>query len=133
MNLEQDFKGFGDALINFLYSLAKSRATGTWTGEKVSNYVLSQALIASDIDSPGGLDKHEKGDFVESFIAHAWIDHVVTLEEAADVLVGVLKLYNLEEDEQKAMVDAFRRLLDHVQENHTATENPLRRFLGLIT
>lgn len=134
MNLEQNFKGFGDALINFLYSLAKSKATGTWTGEKVSNYVLSQALIFSEISNPGGMDKHEKGDYVESFIAQAWVDRVVNTEEAVDVLVGILKTYNLEEEEQKAMTDAFRHLLDYIQEKHRKSlKKPLRRFLGLIT
>ncbi|MGC1120605.1 MAG: ribonuclease III family protein [Candidatus Methanofastidiosia archaeon] len=134
MNLEQNFKGFGDALANFLYSLAKSKATGVWTGEKVSNHVLSQALIFSKVGNPGGMDKHEKGDYVESFIAQAWIDQVVTIEEAVDVLVEVLKTYDLEEDEQKAMTDAFCSLLDYIQEKpEVPCTNPLRKFLGLIT
>ncbi|KYK37344.1 MAG: hypothetical protein HXS48_24540 [Theionarchaea archaeon] len=115
MNLEANFKGFGDALINFLYSLAKSRATNTWTGEKVSNYVLSQALIRSDLDQPGGLDKHEKGDYVEGYIAHAWIQGVITTEEACVVLVESLKKRDLEEEEQESMVEAFRRLLNYIQ------------------
>ncbi|MBU7023164.1 MAG: hypothetical protein HXS40_03270 [Theionarchaea archaeon] len=134
MNLEQNFKGFGDALINFLYSLAKSKATGVWTGEKVSNYALSQALIFSKISNPGGMDKHQKGDYVESFIAQAWIDQVVTLEEAADVLVEVLRHYDLEEDEQKVMTEAFRSLLDYIQEKPRELQrNPFKKFFGLIT
>lgn len=115
MNLEANFKGFGDALLNFLYSLAKSRATNTWTGEKVSNYVLSQALIRSDLDQPGGLDKHEKGDYVEGYIAHAWIHRVITTEEACDVLVESLKERDLEEGEQESMVEAFCNLLNYIQ------------------
>jgi hypothetical protein len=98
MSLERNFKGFGDALVNFLYSLAKSRATGEWTGEKVSNYVLSQALILSEVESPGGLDKHEKGDYVEGYIGKAWIDKIVTTEEAASIL------------------HAFRDLLNYIQQ-----------------
>lgn len=133
MNLEQNFKGFGDALINFLYSLAKSKATGVWTGEKVPNYALSQALIFSKVSSPGGMDKHQKGDYVESFIAQAWIDQAVTLEEAVDVLVHVLKTCDLEEDEQKAMTDAFRSLLDYIQEKpKVPCRNPFKKFFGLI-
>jgi hypothetical protein len=115
MNLDNNFKGFGDALVNFLYSLAKSRATGVWTGEKVSNYVLSQALIISRVEQPGGLDKHEKGDYVEGYIAKAWIDEVVTTEEAAGIVVETLKRHDLEENEQEAMVEAFTTLLNYIQ------------------
>lgn len=114
MSSEANFKGFGDALINFLYSLAKSKATGEWTGEKVSNYVLSQALIKSEVDQPGGLDKHEKGDYVEGYIGHAWIQGVVTTDEACAVLVETLKGRDLEEEEQENMVEAFRALLNHI-------------------
>jgi hypothetical protein len=134
MNLEQNFKGFGDALINFLYSLAKSKATGVWAGEKVSNHVLSQALIFSEVSNPGGMDKHQKGDYVENFIAQAWINQVVTIEEAVDVLVKALKKYDLEEDEQKAMTEAFRSLLDYIQEKpKVPCRNPFGKFFGLIT
>ena len=114
MSLDRNLKGFGDSLINFLYSLAKSRATHTWTGEKVSNYVLSQALILSDVEQPGGLDKHEKGDYVEGYIAEAWVEKLITTEEAATILAQSLKMYDLEEREQEAMVEAFRTLLNHV-------------------
>jgi hypothetical protein len=117
MNLEKNFdlKGFGDSLVNFLYSLAKSWAIGTWTGEKVSNYVLAQALIASTVRDPGGLDKHEKGDYVEGYIAHSWITKAITIEEAAKVLAGTLQMYDLEEEEQDAMVDAFCSLLNYIK------------------
>lgn len=117
MNLEKSFdlKGFGDSLVNFLYSLAKSWVIGTWTGEKVSNYVLAQALIFSDVENPGGLDKHEKGDYVEGLIAHAWITKTITIEEAAKVLGSILQKYDLEENEQEAMVNAFSILLDYIE------------------
>lgn len=117
MNLEENFKGFGDALVNFLYSLAKSKATGVWTGEKVSNYVLSQALITSELEAPGGLDKHEKGDYVEAYIAKAWIDGIVTIDEAASILIASLIQYDLEEKEREAVVEAFQTLLNHIQKN----------------
>ncbi|MBU7017932.1 MAG: hypothetical protein HXS44_10515 [Theionarchaea archaeon] len=119
MSLENDYKGFGDALINFLYSLAKSRTMKIWVGDKVSNYVLSQALIMSRVDQPGGLDKHEKGDYVEGYIAKAWIDNIITTDEAVTILVEKLKKYDLEEREQEGMVEAFRELLDYIRKkNH---------------
>ena len=119
MSSENDFKGFGDALINFLYSLAKSKVLQVWIGDKVSNYVLSQALIMSQVNQPGGLDKHEKGDYVEGYIAKAWIDGLLTTDEAVTILVRNLKKYDLEEREQEAMVEAFRELLDYIQKkNH---------------
>ncbi|MBU7047317.1 MAG: hypothetical protein HXS54_12870 [Theionarchaea archaeon] len=115
MSSENDFKGFGDALINFLYSLAKSKVLKVWIGDKVSNYVLSQALIMSQVNQPGGLDKHEKGDYVEGYIAKAWIDGLLTTDEAVTILVKNLKKYDLEEREQEGMVEAFRELLNYIQ------------------
>ena len=115
MNSRNNFKGFGDSLINFLYSLAKSKALQIWTGDKVSNFVLSQALIRSDLDQPGGLDKHEKGDFVEGYIAQAWIRGVITLDEASATLQSILQRYDLENDEQEAMVEAFKNLLNVIE------------------
>lgn len=115
MNSEKNFKAFGDSLINFLYSVAKSKATGVWSGEKVSNSVLSQALTASEVENPGGLDKHEKGDYVEDYIAKAWIEKVITTEEAVEVLVKSLKTHDLETEERKAMVEAFQKLLDYIK------------------
>lgn len=115
MSSKNNFKGFGDSLINFLYSLAKSKALHMWTGEKVSNYVLSQALIFSSLDQPGGLDKHEKGDFVEGYIAKAYIDKIISLDEATAILVATLKRFDLEEEEQHAMIEAFKNLLDAIE------------------
>jgi hypothetical protein len=115
MNSKNNFKGFGDSLINFLYSLAKSKTINIWTGEKVSNYVLSQALIFSTLNQPGGLDKHEKGDFVEGYIARAWIEGIITLEEATSILVSTLSKYDLEEHEQEAMIEAFTSLLNAIE------------------
>lgn len=115
MSSDRNLKGFGDSLVNFLYSLAKSKATQTWTGEKVSNYVLSQALILSEVEQPGGLDKHEKGDYVEEYLANAWIEKIITTEDAAATLAQSLRMYDLEAEEQEAMVEAFRTLLNHVQ------------------
>ena len=116
------FKGFGDSLINFLYSLAKSKVIKTWTGKKVSNYVLSRALIRSDLDQPGGLDKHEKGDFVEGYIAEAWINRVISLDEASLTLESTLKRFDLEDNEQEAMVEAFKDLLNVIQTRLQAGE-----------
>jgi hypothetical protein len=115
MNSKNNFKGFGDSLINFLYSLAKSKATHIWTGEKVSNYVLSQALIFSTLHQPGGLDKHEKGDFVEGYIAQAYIEGTITLDKATAILVSTLSTYDLEEQEEEAMIAAFTALLDVIE------------------
>jgi hypothetical protein len=122
MNSKNNFKGFGDSLINFLYSLAKSKVIKTWTGKKVSNYVLSRALIRSDLDQPGGLDKHEKGDFVEGYIAEAWINRVISLDEASLTLESTLKRFDLEDNEQEAMVEAFKDLLNVIQTRLQAGE-----------
>ncbi|MEA1994016.1 MAG: ribonuclease III family protein [Euryarchaeota archaeon] len=113
MSLEK----FGDAFVNFIYSLAKSLALGKYDGMKVPNSSLAIALTNSNVRSPRRSDKHKKGDYVEKTIAKAWINGKITQEECVEVLRSVLVKYDLGEriKEKKAIAEAFTSLLNEIK------------------
>ena len=84
---------FGDALINFLYSLAKSAVTREFCGEKVSDRSLAAALretpLKPELRPRSTVD--DLGDAVEAFCAYLWIKQLVSLEEMVDILSNAIK------------------------------------------
>ena len=81
---------FGDVLVNFVMSAAVYRVSGAYDGIKFSNHVLMQALLQSTLSSPPRTDKHQKGDFVEGFIAAAW-NNPYTAEDMISILAENLE------------------------------------------
>jgi Ribonuclease III len=85
---------FGDALLNFAYSIALTETGGIPRGTKVPDKVLADAAAKA------GLRKHlprrvKKGDVansLEALLGHAWLRKVITLEE----IVSCLKTEALE-------------------------------------
>ncbi|MFQ6087743.1 MAG: ribonuclease III family protein [Candidatus Methanofastidiosia archaeon] len=114
MSSERNLSSFGDVLLNFLYSLAKSEVSMRYEGERVKNHVLARALSNSKVEVPRRLDKHGKGDFVENFIAKAWIEKLISTKEAVEILKSSLSRCGLEREED-AMVEGFSKLLDEIE------------------
>lgn len=93
MRYKRDFRDkglskFGDSLVNFVFSLALSEYLGRPTGERVPNASLSTALELSGLKHvvPPRTDKHGKGDIAEAIFAYAWLEGVVSIEEAVEIL-----------------------------------------------
>ncbi|NJE48802.1 ribonuclease III family protein [Thermococcus sp. 9N3] len=93
MRYERDFtdKGlakFGDSLLNFAFSLALSEYIGRPTGERVPNASLALALEMSGLRklAPPRSDKHARGDVAEAIFAYAWLEGLITIEEAAKLI-----------------------------------------------
>ncbi|AHL21957.1 ribonuclease III family protein [Thermococcus nautili] len=93
MRYERDFtdKGlakFGDSLLNFAFSLALSEYLGRPTGERVPNASLSIALEMSGLRklAPPRSDKHARGDVAEAIFAYAWLEGIITIDEAARII-----------------------------------------------
>jgi len=110
----------GDALVNFIYSLAKSAVSTQATGTKVSDYVLSTAYRSSIWEKNEGLRlKGRKGylaDHVESLVLYFWVFELVSLEEMVEYLTKSLnpeKLHHSREEEQIAVL-SFKNLLDEL-------------------
>jgi len=110
----------GDALVNFIYSLAKSVVSTQATGTKVSDFVLSTAYRSSLWEKNEVLRlKGKKGylaDHVESLVLYFWVFELVSLEEMVEYLTKSLdpeKLHHSREEEQIAVL-SFKNLLDEL-------------------
>jgi hypothetical protein len=111
----------GDALVNFLYSLAKSSVSTHSTGTKVSDYILATAYRSSlwmknDILKLKGR-KGYLADHVEALILYFWVFELVSLEEMIIHLTKELKpekLHHSREEEQIAVL-SFQNLLNELQ------------------
>ena len=78
----------GDAYVNFIYSLALSRRTGSPEGAKVQSQVLAEALKRANLRGflPARTDRHKQADGAEALLVYAWIKGLMTLEDAVNVL-----------------------------------------------
>ncbi|MCD6128063.1 MAG: hypothetical protein J7J21_06835 [Methanomicrobia archaeon] len=113
MSLEK----FGDSLINFIYSLAKSEVMKEYDGIKVPNSCLAEALTLSDFESPRRSDKHKKGDFVERIVAESWIEGKITERECVEIIKSTIRKYDLRDrkEERRAMIEGFKNLLNEIK------------------
>ena len=108
----------GDALVNFLYSLAKSIATNHTTGIKVSDYVLAQAYKNSKWhENKNVVIKGDKGriaDAIEGLILYFWAVKKLSLTALVEPLSKTLKFKDLSHPrlEREAAVQAFQELLN---------------------
>ena len=86
---------FGDSLLNFVFSLALSEYLGRPTGERVPNASLALALEMSGLRklAPPRSDKHTRGDVAEAIFAYAWLEGLITIDEAVKIICE-----NLNED-----------------------------------
>ena len=79
---------FGDSLLNFVFSLALSEYLGKPTGERVPNSSLALAIEMAGLRklAPPRSDKHARGDVAEAILAYAWLEGVITIEEAVQLI-----------------------------------------------
>ena len=101
----------GDALVNFIYSLAKSAVSTQVTGTKVSDFILATAYRSSlwmnnDILKLKG-KKGYLADHVEALILYFWVFEFVTLKPE--------KLHHPREEEQIAVL-SFKNLLNELKQ-----------------
>ncbi|MHA1213873.1 MAG: ribonuclease III family protein [Candidatus Hodarchaeales archaeon] len=108
----------GDALVNLIYSIAKTITNKKSTGTKVSDYILNEAYRKSlwfkDKSSSIKGNKGQVGDGVEALILYYWMINDLEL----DFLVKPLMEKLCQEDfshprvERQAAIRAFTKLLD---------------------
>lgn len=105
--LDKSLARLGDALINFLYSLALTQKGGEPLGVKVSNQILSEAVRGSGLREslPSRLTRHEIGGAAEALILYAIAQRRITVEECLSLLRG-----------EGGAVDAFTSLLTLIKE-----------------
>ena len=109
----------GDALVNFIYSVAKSLASENPTGMKVSDSILSEAFKSSLWHSTKTLKlsgkKDRIADAVEALILFFWVHEGLSLKKMIESLEAQLEPYRLHhpKEEHKSAVLSFQNLLNH--------------------
>ncbi len=78
----------GDPFVNFVYSLALSKTSNKPLGQKVSNRILSEALVKAGLRSFAGrrMKKEDLGDYTEGLLFKAYVEGIITIEESVDIL-----------------------------------------------
>lgn len=108
----------GDSLINFAYSLAKSRTKGTPTGTKVQDKALAEAIRKTKLKKVLPLRSKEDtlGDAVEALCAYIWLKQTMTIEEMIQTLQNTLQGEDITHPrlEKKACTKAFTELLNKI-------------------
>jgi len=114
----KEYAKLGDALVNLLYSLAKSLATTQVTGIKVSDSILAQAYKTSIWYEQKTLvikgDKGKIADGIEALILYFWVVKNLSLNELVEPLSQALKFKDLSHPrlERIAAIQAFQELLN---------------------
>lgn len=85
---DRDLASLGDAYINFVYSLALSKAAGKPVGRRVSGNILSSALKKSGARAflPHRVDRHGQADAAEALIAYGWLSGIISIKETINIL-----------------------------------------------
>ena len=111
---------FGDVLVNFIFSAAKLKATGEYDGVKVTNHVLMNALNLSDVPSPTRMDKHQKGDYVESIVAEAY-ERYYSVDDLVDILYQAISglSFSSRQESIDTQIVAFTVLLNEIEKHRT--------------
>ena len=108
----------GDALVNFIYSIAKSIVSGIPTGTKVSDSILSEAYKGSLWHKTNALKlsgkKNRIADAVEALILFFWIHKGLNLKELIEPLESQLDPNRLRhpKEEHLSAVFSFQALLN---------------------
>jgi hypothetical protein len=84
---------FGDALLNFAYSIALTETTGRPRGTKVQDKILADAAATVGLRKrlPRRVSRGDVANSLEALLGHVWLQKMITLEE----IVSCLKTENL--------------------------------------
>lgn len=85
---DQELAALGDAYVNFIFSLARSKKLDKPTGEKVESSILASALRKANLRRmlPLRVDRHRQADAAEALIVYGWIRGKITLKESVNIL-----------------------------------------------
>ncbi len=80
---DQHLAQFGDALLNFAYSLALTEVSGQPKGTKVKDKILAEAAVKSGLRQhlPRRVDRGDVANSLEALLGHAWLEKRVSLDE----------------------------------------------------
>jgi hypothetical protein len=110
--MNKKLASLGDAFVNFVYSIALSEKLGEPVGAKVKSQILADALRKAGLRRclPSRTDRHTQGDAAEALIVYAWLQGILTLSEAIQVI----------EEKAEEPVEAFTTLLTQIEKRLAA-------------
>jgi hypothetical protein len=99
----------GDSITNLVLSVAVSFVLKRPEGQRASDKVLSQALIEAGFRhiAPKRAGSDQMGDIAESIIASAWLNKIIDIEDAANIIACEFKEDDLQ-DRRKGDLSAIR-------------------------
>jgi hypothetical protein len=79
---------FGDALLNFAYSLTLTESTGRPIGTKVPDKTLAEAAIKAGLRQhlPRRVGRGEVANSLEALLGFVWLQKLMTLDEVVTCL-----------------------------------------------
>jgi hypothetical protein len=86
----RDLARLGDSYVNFVFSLAITKASGSPQGVKVSDRLLAEAAKKVGIRDrlPKRSTRADSANAVEALLAHAYLSGQLSLEESVRTLSG---------------------------------------------
>ena len=110
----------GDALVNFIYSLAKTIVSGIPTGVKVADSILTEAYKGSlwrknkTLSITG--DKGRVADAIEALILYFWTYEELTINDLVNPIIEYLEpeSFHHPREEYSSAVFSFQNLLDNL-------------------
>jgi hypothetical protein len=86
----KDLAQFGDALLNFAYSVALTENIGKPRGTRVPDKVLAEAAVKAGLRKrlPRRVSRGEVANGLEALIGHSWLQKHLTLDEILASLKG---------------------------------------------
>lgn len=79
----KNFAQFGDALLNFAYSLAITETTGKPEGARVQDKVLAEAAFKAGLRKylPRRVGRGDIANGLEALLGYSWLQRIMTLDE----------------------------------------------------
>lgn len=114
------FSNLGDIILNFICSAALTKKINEPIGIKVSNKILSNALIKSKLLNFLKRRKsiHERGDIIEALFGYLWFHNMLSLDICVKFITDNLpknfKLAHVEANEELAR--SIAKLVDYLIE-----------------
>ena len=104
--LDRKLAQFGDAFVNFVYSLALTRSIREPVGTKVSDKTLAKAARKAGIRSflPKRTTQGNVSNAIESLVVYAWLHHYMTIDQISAIL----------EEQLDSPSDAFASLSERI-------------------
>lgn len=79
----KDFAQFGDALLNFAYSLALTETTGKPRGARVPDKILAEAAVKAGLRKhlPRRVGRGDVANGLEALLGYSWLQKTMTIDE----------------------------------------------------